>query len=58
MQPPVGASAWLTKAVTAGVRDRAKIEWEDDLFALRHRPDFVKLVTSLSYIAPPPRPVR
>ena len=52
------AMAWLTKAVAAGYRDRAHIEQDVDLDALRGRPDFRKLVESLPYTAPPPRPTK
>ena len=47
----------LRKAIDAGYRDRAHIDRDPDLAPLRGRPDFRKLVESLPYTAPPPRPV-
>ena len=44
------AMAWLTKAVAAGYKDRADIEKDTDLDALRGRADFKKLLEAL----PPP----
>lgn len=48
----------LRKAVAAGWRERAVIDADADLAPLRGRPDFRKLVESLPYTAPPPRPAR
>jgi hypothetical protein len=39
--------AWLTKAVAAGFKDRAHMEKDADLDALRQRDDFQKLLQSL-----------
>ena len=50
------AVAWLAKAVAAGFRDRERVQTDDDLAVVRIRPDFQKLVASLPYLAPPPRP--
>ena len=50
------AMNWLRKAVEAGFRDRAHLEENADLRALRGRADFWKLVESLPHLAPPPRP--
>jgi tetratricopeptide (TPR) repeat protein len=47
------AASWLTKAVAAGFRDRARLETEADLAAVRGREDFRKLLESL-----PPTPPR
>jgi hypothetical protein len=41
------AMAWLTKAVAAGFKDRAHMEKDADLDALRRREDFQKLIESL-----------
>ncbi|MFO0841682.1 MAG: tetratricopeptide repeat protein [Gemmataceae bacterium] len=45
------AMAWLTRAVAAGYKDRAHMEKDSDLDALRSREDFRKLLTGL-----PPKP--
>ncbi|MBA4063731.1 MAG: hypothetical protein C0501_08460 [Isosphaera sp.] len=50
------AVGWLRKAVDAGWRSRAHTEADQDLEFLRGRDDFRKLVASLPYLAPPPRP--
>ena len=52
------AMAWLTQAVAAGYQDRAHMEKDEDLDALRGRADFQSLLASLSERAPPPRLVR
>jgi hypothetical protein len=41
------AMVWLRKAVAAGYRDRANIEKDADLDALRDRPDFRALLKEL-----------
>ena len=52
------AMVWLNRAVAAGNRHREHMEKDTDLDFLRNRADFQKLVASLPYLAPPPRPVR
>ena len=52
------AMAWLTKALAAGYNDRAHMDKDNDLDALRNRPDFQKLLASLPELAPPPRLVK
>jgi tetratricopeptide (TPR) repeat protein len=55
------AMAWLTRAVAAGFRDRARLEADPDLDALRGREDFQALVAALPKareVASPPQPVR
>src|SRR5262249_42857246 len=47
------AMAWLTKAVTAGYKDRAHMEQDADLDALRGRDDFRTLVGKLPATAKP-----
>ena len=49
------AMAWLTKAIAAGYKNRAHMEKDTDLDALRNRPDFQKLLATLPELAPPPR---
>jgi hypothetical protein len=51
------AMAWLTKAVAEGFNHRARMEKNQDLDALRGRPDFQRLFASLpepKEVAPPP----
>jgi tetratricopeptide (TPR) repeat protein len=55
------ALAWLTRAVAAGFRDRARLEADSDLDALRGREDFQSLIAALPRtheVASPLQPVR
>jgi tetratricopeptide (TPR) repeat protein len=48
------AMAWLPQAIAAGYKDRAHLENDKDLDALRGRGDFRKLLASLPAASPPP----
>jgi len=47
------AIVWLTRAIAAGYKDRAHLEKDKDLDAVRGRGEFQKLLVSLPATAPP-----